>query len=250
MGDIDCESTGCTAPVTSPWGSIFQHNTACPYLCKPSELLYSTALQSLTAEDAAVLSKCKGLYCEISPVVSAMWRVTLFGITRALIVIYFRLMRHQFLVKKLFKNTLNLMGCTDKLVHSTFVIYSGDRMGDVTPIFEILPFVVETVLTLPRNNWLGKHLFLLINSASVLRIRLHGWVSIEKWGLLGNQVIKTNIEHWMFQKYQITLVSPESWRLKPCGIQWHLWTTTLSVTVVLQFSFYTEKRLSPHSYSI
>lgn len=63
--------------------------------------------------------KCKVLHCEISAAASATWRVILFGIARALTVTYFRIMRHQFSVKRLFKNTPNLMGCVDELVHST-----------------------------------------------------------------------------------------------------------------------------------
>lgn len=63
--------------------------------------------------------KCKVLHCEVSAAASATWRVILFGIARALTVICFRIMRHQFSVKRLFKNTPNLMGCADELVHST-----------------------------------------------------------------------------------------------------------------------------------
>lgn len=114
ISSLSLKEFGCSALVASTWGRTFQSCTACPCLCKPGELPLRLLQQKLLKS-----LKCKVLYCEISAAVSAIWRVILFGIARALTVIYFRIMRHQFSVKRLFKNTPNLVGCADALVHST-----------------------------------------------------------------------------------------------------------------------------------
>lgn len=114
---LSLKEFGCMALVASTWGRTFQSCTVCPCLCKPGEPPYSPSPQPLT--ELLKSLKCKVFYCEISAAVSVIWRVILYGTARALTVIYFRIMRHQFSVKRLFKNTPNLMGCADKLVHST-----------------------------------------------------------------------------------------------------------------------------------
>lgn len=102
------------------WQWLWRH-LAAQLLWHPLEAVYSSPTQHahtfvnlvsycihqpfrvLQQKLVAVFNKCKGLYCESSAAHSAIWRVILFGITRALTVIYFRLMRYQFSVKRLFK---------------------------------------------------------------------------------------------------------------------------------------------------
>lgn len=107
----------CRALVASTWG-----RNSSPARCAHAfvNLVSHCIHQPLRLLQKLLKSlKCKGFYCEISDAVFVIWRLILYGIARALTVVYFRIMRHQFSVKRLLKSTPNLIGCADKLVHST-----------------------------------------------------------------------------------------------------------------------------------